>query len=196
MGWLAIVLLASIAIALLRGGRFLNLSEITLRSWPLLLLGFAMQSGANWLPGDRSWAHNWAVALIILSYIPLLTVVWLNRNEPGILLAGIGMFMNFAVIAFNSGMPVLPEAVAISLGKEVGEIAFDQMPKHVLLTDATRLSFLADVIPLRPIRSVISLGDVFLAVGLGQFLDHQLRRPVRWFRHGLNEGKAGSAASR
>ena len=193
MGWLGIVLFISVVVAMLRGGRFLNLSEINLRAWPLLLLGFAVQAVAGWLPGDRSWSHGVAVMLVILSYVPLLTVAWLNRSRPGIVLAGLGMFMNFTVIAANSGMPVLPEAAALASGKDVAEIVFTQMPKHVALTDSTRLSFLADVIPLRPIRSVISLGDVFLALGLGMFLDHELRRPVRWFRHGLNEGQAGSA---
>jgi hypothetical protein len=63
----------------------------------------------------------------------------------------------------------------------------------VLLDQSTRLPFLADVIPLPVLHQVISLGDVFLAVGLAQFLEDQLRRPVRWFKHGVT-GEAGSAA--
>ena len=33
---------------------------------------------------------------------------------------------------------------------------------------------------------VISLGDVFLAVGLGRFLEHELRRPRRYFKRGAH----------
>jgi hypothetical protein len=33
--------------------------------------------------------------------------------------------------------------------------------------------------------TVLSLGDVFLAVGLARFLEAELRRPVRWFRPGV-----------
>ena len=54
MAWLAVVLLISIVMALLRGGRFLNLSEIKLRAWPLLLLGFGMQAVADRLPSDKT----------------------------------------------------------------------------------------------------------------------------------------------
>jgi hypothetical protein len=40
---------------------------------------------------------------------------------------------------------------------------------------------------------VISLGDVFLAVGLGWFIESELRRPIRWFKRGAR-AKAGSAS--
>lgn len=193
MAWLAVVIAVSIVIALARGGRFLNLSEIKLRWWPLLILGFGMQFAADRLPVERDWSHDAAVALMILSFIPLLGLVWINRHEAGMWLAGIGIFMNFTVIALNGGMPVLPQAAELGLGIEIDPDTFSNLSKHVLLDESTRLSFLGDVIPFRLLNTVISLGDVFLAVGLGVFVEDQLRRPVRWFKHGLNEGQAGSA---
>ena len=193
MAWLAIVIGISIVMSLLRGGRFLNLSEIQLRAWPLLILGFGMQMAADLLPNDRSWSHNTAVTMIILSFVPLLFLVWRNRQEAGMWLAGIGVFMNFTVIAINGGMPVLPGAATIGLGRDITALDFDALPKHVLLDGSTRLAFLGDVIPVRIIRNVISLGDVFLAIGLGVFVEDQMRRPVRWFKHGLNVTGSGSA---
>jgi hypothetical protein len=194
MAWLAVVIAVSILVALARGGRFLNLSEIKLRWWPLLILGFGMQFAADRIPADRDWSHDTAVALMILSFIPLLALVWINRGEAGMWLAGIGIFMNFTVIAVNGGMPVLPQAAELGLGIEVDPSDFEALSKHVLLDDSTHLAFLADVIPFRLLRTVISLGDVFLAVGLGVFVEDQMRQPVRWFRHGLSEGKPGSAS--
>ena len=193
MAWLAIVLAVSILMALLRGGRFLNLSEIKLRAWPLLLVGFGLQIVADRLPADRSWSHDAAVTLIIVSFIPLIWLAWLNRHEAGMWLVGVGVFMNFTVIALNGGMPVLPEAASIGLGRDITAVDFDALSKHVLMDDSTTLAFLGDVIPVRIIRNVISIGDVFLAVGLGVFVEDQMRRPVRWFKHGLNETGAGSA---
>lgn len=193
MAWLAIVLLISIVIALARGGRLLNLSEIKLRAWPLLLVGFGMQLVADWLPSERSWSHDAAVTLVILSFIPLMTIAWLNRYEAGMWLVGLGVFMNFTVIAVNGGMPVLPEAASIGLGRDITAVDFDALSKHVLLDESTRLAFLGDVIPIRIIRNVVSLGDVFLALGLAVYVEDQMRRPVRWFKHGLNETGAGSA---
>ena len=59
-------------------------------------------------------------------------------------------------------MPVLPEAVELAGGDAASLTAFSA--KHVLLDATTRFPFLADIIPLP--GSVISLGDVFFAIGL------------------------------
>ena len=72
---------------------------------------------------------------------------------------------------------------------ETGELVLDS--KHVLLTDATRLPFLADVLPLP--GAVLSLGDVFLAIGVAVFLEDQMRQPLTLFAHRVT-GIPGSAA--
>ena len=125
---------------------------------------------------------------MLASYLPLLLFVWLNRSFAGMWIAGIGILMNFTVIAINTGMPVSEEAVMLA-GGGGGELVLDA--KYVLLDQATRLPFLADIIPLP--GSVISLGDVFLAIGAAVFLEDQLRQPVRLFAHGV-QGEPGSAA--
>jgi hypothetical protein len=195
MGWIdpiAVVLVIAVVVSLLRGGRLANLSEIRLRLWPLLFVGLALQILANNLPIDRSWSKDAAVALILGSYVVLIAVVALNRERTGLWLAGLGILMNFSVIALNAGMPVLAEAARLA-GAGPGELTFDA--KHVLLTDDSRLVFIADVIPLPFMRQVISIGDVFLAVGLGQFLEAQLRGPIHWFKK-TGSSEPGSAAGR
>jgi hypothetical protein len=187
MLWFLVVFGLAVVVALLRGGRLSNISEIKLRAWWLLFLGFGMQIAAGFLDSDRS---DLATGLVLLSFVPLMTVVWLNRNEAGMWIAGIGILMNFTVIAVNGGMPVLPEAVELA-GGSANSFTLDA--KHVLLTTETRLPFLADIIPLP--GSVISLGDVFLAVGLGVFIEDQLKQPKQLFRHGVS-GAPGSAAER
>jgi hypothetical protein len=184
--WIAIVLGSSIVVSLVRGGKLSNLAAIEIRAWWLLFVGFGLQAVANWLPDD-SWRV--AIALFLSSYVVLLLVVWLNRADPGLWIAGIGILMNFTVIALNQGMPVLVEAIEVAGGSP--DIALDA--KHVLLDDGTLLPFLGDVIPLP--RNVISLGDVFLAIGLGVFLEDQLRQPLRLFRHRI-KGVPGSAVDR
>jgi len=195
MLWLALVLFVAMAVAVLRGGRITNLADIRLNLWWLLPLGFLMQAATNWLP-DRDWSPQVGVALVLLSYVPLLILVIVNRDRAGMWLSGVGVLMNFTVIALNGGMPVLTEAGLVASG-------FSATPdlvtsyKHTALDAGTRLAFLADVIPVRMFGQgqVISLGDVFLAVGLGRFLEAELRRPVRWFKPGVKL-KGGSAARR
>ena len=184
MIWIAAVILFSIVVSLVRGGKLSNLAAIEMHAWYLLFLGFGLQVVASALPDDRS---TWAVTLLLTSYLLLLLVVWLNRAEPGIWIAGVGILMNFTVIALNQGMPVLTAAIEVAGGSPEIELG----AKHVALNDGTHLPFLGDVIPLP--GNVISLGDVFLAIGLGVFLEDQLRQPLRLFRHRV-QGIPGSAA--
>jgi hypothetical protein len=194
MLWLALVLFIAITVALLRGGRLINLADIRLQFWWLLLLGFGLQAATGFLH-DTEQARGVATAMILVSYLPLLILVLVNRRREGMWLAGLGILMNFSVIALNGGMPVLEGAAVIAGSKAVGAATLPLDFKHVLLDASTRLPFLADVMPVRlfGIGQVISLGDVLLAVGLGRFLEDELRRPVRWFKRGIHT-EGGSAS--
>lgn len=103
--------------------------------------------------------------------------------------------MNFSVIALNGGMPVLAEAAEVASGFAPGDPIIAESYKHVVLNRESLLPFLADVIPIRVLNigQVLSLGDVFLAFGLGRFIEFELRRPVRWFKRGAR-AEAGSAS--
>jgi hypothetical protein len=196
MLWLALVIFAALAIAVLRGGRLVNLGEIELRAWWLLFLALAMQVGTLFLPDDREW--EWVgVAMVLVSFALLMVLVILNRSKPGMWLAGLGVLMNFLVISANGGMPVLAGAAEVASGFTLSQPDLTGSFKHILLNDSSRLTFFADVIPLRLIGvgEVISLGDIFLAMGLGVFLEHELRRPRRYFRRGAS-AEPGSASRR
>ena len=186
------VLFLSMTIAILRGGRLVNLGDIHLNQWWLLPLGFILQIGAQFVPSS---AATWGVALILLSYVPLLLLVVINRDRPGLWLAGLGVLMNFVVIALNGGMPVLAEAAEVASGFAPGAPDIAEGFKHVVLDERSILVFLADVIPIRIANygQVLSLGDVFLAVGLGRFVEFELRRPIRWFKR-APRAQAGSAS--
>ena len=74
------VIAIAIIIGWSRGGRLANLTEIRVRIWWLLFIGFGLQAVALFLPSER---HDLAVALILASYGPLLLFVWLNRRMAG-----------------------------------------------------------------------------------------------------------------
>lgn len=186
MTWLFAVIAVSVAVSLLRGGKLSNFSEIYARGWWLLFVGFGMQIAANFVPASNRGVGVW---LILMSYVPLLVVVALNQRMPGMWITGIGILMNFTVIALNNGMPVLPEAIELA----GGDPGMALSAKHVVLDAGSRLAFLADIIPVP--GSVISLGDVLLAVGLGVFIEDQLQQPLRLFRHRV-QGLPGSAADK
>jgi len=184
MQWMLLVIAISVVVGWIRGGKLQNLTEIRVRLWALLPLGFVLLAVSSLLSRDQ---HELAVALILISYLPLLLFVWLNRDMTGIWIAGMGVLMNFTVIVLNAGMPVLVEAVQIAGGSENIVLG----AKHVLLTEDTLMPFLADIIPLP--SAVLSLGDVFLAIGIATFLEDQMRKPLSLFAHRVT-GVPGSAA--
>jgi hypothetical protein len=191
MLWLALVLFIALTISVLRGGRLVNLGDIELRAWWLLMIALGLQLGTGLLPGADDAV---GLAMVLISYVLLMLLVWLNRAKPGMWIAGIGVLMNFTVIAINGGMPVLAGAAEVASGFTVSQPDLSGSFKHVLLDETSRLTFFADVIPLRlaGVGEVISVGDIFLAVGLGAFLEYELRRPRRWFKKGAR-AQTGSA---
>lgn len=196
MLWLAIVVFLSLAISVLRGGHLSNLGDIELTAWWLLIIAFGLQAGTVLLP-DAEWSQPLGLTMILVSFVLLMILVVLNRAKQGMWLAGIGVLMNFTVIALNGGMPVMAEAAEVASGFSVSAPDLSDSFMYVPLDESSRLTFFADVIPLRlvTIGQVISLGDVFLAVGLGRFLEYELRRPRRWFKKGAG-AEPGSAVER
>ena len=122
MVWLALVLFLAASIAVIRGGKLRNLSDIRLRLWWLLILGFGMQAVTGFFPPEAEWAKPTGITLILLSYVPLLLMVILNRDKPGMWLVGLGILMNFSVIAANGGMPVLEGAAIVEGGFPEGGV--------------------------------------------------------------------------
>tara|TARA_B100000686_G_C16417860_1_gene775593 strand:- start:175 stop:744 length:570 start_codon:yes stop_codon:yes gene_type:complete len=184
MTWIAAVITISVLVALLRGGKLSNIADIRLSGSLILALAWAMQIGAIFASDQESILP---IMLVMASFVALLIFVWLNRHQQGLWIAAIGILMNLTVIGVNEGMPVLPEAVELAGG------TFDATTlnaKHVVLDNSTKLAFLSDIIPFP--GSVISLGDVFLAIGLGVFIENHLTRPRKLFRHGAS-GRPGSA---
>jgi hypothetical protein len=193
MLWLALVLFLALVVAVFRGGRLVNLGDIELKAWWLLFVAIGLQAGTGLLPKDGS-ANRLGIAMVLVSFGLLMVLVWFNRRAPGMWIAGVGVLMNFTVIALNGGMPVLAEAAWVASGFTVADPDLTDSFKHVLLDENSRLTFFADVIPLRlvGIGEVISVGDIFLALGLGVYLEHELRRPRRWFKRGAR-AESGSA---
>lgn len=191
MLWLALVLFIALAIAVIRGGRLVNLGDIELKGWWLLFIALGLQAGTNWLPESAS---GLGVPMMLLSYVLLIGMVLMNRSKPGMWITGLGVLANLTVIALNGGMPVLAGAAEVASGFTITEPDLSGSYKHILLDKTSRLTFFADVIPLRiaGIGEVISLGDIFLALGLGIFLEYELRRPRRYFRRGA-QAESGTA---
>ena len=181
-------LILALGWAWLRGGRLTYLTSFPLRGWGLALGAVGIQAVVIYLPTPAPTLPWLRAAFLIFSYALLAGFVWWNRRLPGIWILGIGMLANWIVILANGGhMPITYDAL-VAAGKSdlvtrplAGTYVFGS--KDILLArEETRLWFLSDIFvipPPLPIRSVFSIGDVLIALGLFRLLPAALGAPAR-----------------
>ena len=149
------VIVAAVLLGALAGGKLPRLNELELRGSGFIFAALFTQLA---LPAAAKFDPSLPPYLLILSFLLLLIGLSRNRMTPAIILMIIGVFLNFAVISANRGMPV--KAALPARGA-------DQL--HVRMTETTYLPWLADVIPWPlpgPLGGLVSLGDLFLSVGV------------------------------
>jgi hypothetical protein len=163
--------LLSLAIGLLRGGRLGRLADAPLRLVPVIFLALALRLTLHIPATARLPAVTaGAAAILFTSYLLLLGVFLANRRLPGIPWMGVGAALNFGVIIANGmKMPVSPEALGrAGLDHLLRPLAAGELLVHELLTEASRLPFLADIFvmpPPFPRPATFSLGDGLLMFG-------------------------------
>ncbi|MGQ9492526.1 MAG: DUF5317 domain-containing protein [Anaerolineae bacterium] len=174
---LVAAIVVSIAVALLRGGRFTNLVSFPLRWGLLAVAAFAIQALFIYQTPTRKTigVWGWQEIFFMTSHLLLLATVWLNRHLPGVKVIGLGLLLNLTVMAANGGwMPVTPDAV-VKVGHtglvpslETGTRVYSS--KNIILpAEQTKLRFLSDIFILArpfPIPTIFSIGDVFVAAGI------------------------------
>jgi len=160
---LAVVALG-VVLSYARGGRLRRAGQAPLYWRSLLFLGVAIQVTVDALAAREVLGDATTLGWLLLLLSQLLVVGFLiaNRQLPGVFLVAGGLALNAVVMAANGAMPVDPAAIQ-ALG--LGDVEVP-LGKHTLLDDATRLPWLADIIPLPPLRSIISVGDLVLAAGI------------------------------
>jgi Family of unknown function (DUF5317) len=172
---LAVVVL-SVWLGYLLGGRLHHLEAIRPRWWGLVLLGLAIQfvplpeGGA----GTDLMIRN---AVLALSYSLLIVFGLVNLRMPGMFLVIAGLACNMTVIVVNGGMPASAQALIDSGQEDVLAYLQDQgADKHHLLTDDDQLTFLADIIAVpEPIGQAVSVGDIILYAGLAWLIVAAMR---------------------
>jgi hypothetical protein len=103
-----------------RGGRLLNLADLKVRGWGLIVIALAAQLlVALWLVPDPRVPVTFGGALLLGSYAALLIVAWQNRMLAGMGLVGIGIMLNvLAAVPYGGWVPTTPEALQ-SAGRAV-----------------------------------------------------------------------------
>jgi len=176
---LLIAVAAGIVAGLIRSWIHHNkLQEIHIKSIWLVFVAFLPQWLAfSFSPTREMIPDSWIPIILLGSQLFLLVFVWQNRDLPGIKVMGLGLFLNYVVIALNQGfMPLSPETAQklIPAGVTVDLVVGERVEygKDILLqVSDTNLWFLSDVFVLPKWftnRAAFSVGDVF--IGIGAFL--------------------------
>jgi len=188
---LVVAVALGIIVGFVRGGSLKTFGEAHLRAVWVVFGGVAFQVGAAAADGrDLRWL---AFALVLASFACVFAFAALNFQLPGMTLIALGSLCNFIVISANGGMPVSLDALQkVGLGNPFENGAAVKGAHHAL-TDASRLRFLADVIPINVVANVVSVGDILLWAGLLLLIQKLMVGPRGKRRRGA--GKMASARS-
>ncbi|MDQ2952550.1 MAG: MFS transporter [Chloroflexota bacterium] len=143
---------AGLAAGIAFGGDWRRLSTLNINWWPLLAIASLLRALTFVLPQAE-------LSVYILGFIGIGLVAALNGRLPGAALIALGTFANVAVILANGGMPY-DVAVVKSVEARIPDDGL-----HILLTSATSLPFLSDIIPFGVGHAVYSIGDFLIAFG-------------------------------
>ena len=162
------------AVALATGGRPRHLADHMFRLGALPIVGVALD-----LASEMDALRDVWFPIALLSYACLVAFVVANIHLTGMFLVLIGIGLNLLTIVVNVGMPVRAEAVVESgYADDLAEArADDYGAKHHLERPDDTLMPISDIIPVPPIKRVVSIGDLIMALGIGVVIFHLLRPP-------------------
>jgi hypothetical protein len=176
--------LTGMGIGWARGGRLGALGGVSLRNPWLLGAAIVLALIARLFPVPPAAARLLATCASLAALVAL----WQNRHHPFGLLVCSGLALNSLVILLNGGrMPVSASAL---LGAAHGPDPWPPHdlrpasfpgPRYVVAGPRTRLPALGDVLPvgIGGVTMVVSPGDLLMALGLGGFVQRQMRAPER-----------------
>ena len=170
MGTLVLFVLAGLAgvgAGMLRGGKPRSLLKAKVHARTLALVLLALQAVVGSLALRSVGIPRGAGAvLLFLALAGLLGVVRANGQLPGMPLLALGLLANLLVLVLNFGVPV--SAQTLTRAGITVEHPLPHRPdaKHVIDGPGTRLALLGDQLAVRPLRTVVSFGDVAELAGL------------------------------
>lgn len=157
----------------LSGGRLRHALSLKLRWTGLLWAALLLQIVSDFTPGLRDSIEG-ALNFSVLIPVYLLASGWLLVNLRGrrlpmrlaLLAVLLGGALNGLTIALNGGMPHRVEAEEAAGFTAADRANAASSPKHNIDQPDIRLNWLGDVVPVRPVRLLISAGDIAILLGI------------------------------
>jgi len=161
--WILIAALPiGMLIGLIGGGSLTSTRSIELRNWYLLVPAFAI---VVVMAIDRDPPAEWV--LLPTALVLFAVVAFRNITTVGMTVVGVGVLANLAPVLANGEMPVRESAVIAA------ELADSTNIDQVLLGAGRRfeesgdvLTQLSAIVPVQPVREVLTIGDLIVIAGL------------------------------
>lgn len=173
----------SLIVAKIRKGKFKNLEKIEIKAWYLLLLAASIQiilsvAKGRGLSIKGISFEDYFFYLHTLSYLLMIICILLNLSKNSMKALLIGIILNFIVIFANGGkMPVSLNGVR-GINDNISQLPISEFDiKHQGVTPDTKFVYLSDIILIDqpyPLPKILSIGDIFLMIGLFMFLQEAM----------------------
>ena len=174
------IILLSFLVAFIRGGRIKEVP--TFQKLTLLFISIGLQLLSMFLP-------QFGGVFVSIAYIFTLLFFFFNREFEDIRIFLIGWFLNALVIWTNFGKMPIDLELAKRLPYSVEGIVNGTDFKHAVLSEATQLPFLSDIMYMPyPVARVISIGDIFIMLAAFLLVQRIMNKPISLIR--LREGKS------
>ncbi|HYL53578.1 MAG TPA: DUF5317 family protein [Acidimicrobiia bacterium] len=169
---LLIALAVALVIPLVTRGSYKRLLGVEWHLGWVLFAGLAIQIFLEYVSIPRDHWHDIGFGLLVASYVLILGFAARNYVLRGMGIVIIGVACNALVIVLNQGMPVKIPV------KWQNQTWTQPTVKHHPQQPDDKLRFLSDIIVLEhPYDTVLSFGDLILAVGLCDLAFNASRRP-------------------
>ncbi len=162
----ALTLLVALAAGRLAGGRLKNLGAIRVTALPVALASAGFVVAARAAGGGIATALQYAGIASVGVFLAINATRLRGWLRIGLAVLAFGWALNALVITTNGGMPLSLSAYEKSGQEQLptpgegGFFAIDVADEHTVLRQ------LGDVIPVAPLRTVASPGDLIMGLGL------------------------------
>jgi len=170
------VIILSIIVGLIRGGKFTRLIKVDFKRVWILIFAFVFQYFLVFINSTEEIQmmgklYNYLKQLIILSYILLFIGIFANIKYRSLWLVLSGTVLNFfAVVVNHWKIPILKEGFKlVGLKDMYTMLEGGNLPLYTAISDATKYPVLGKIIAISkpyPFPNIISIGDLLMCFGL------------------------------
>lgn len=142
---------------------------ISLAFFGIFLMIFINFVTAHYFGGLTDFFVKYFTIFHIISILAIGISLTSNYKNYGLLLSGIGTFLNAFPVIFNGKMPVSVSALMKTNNERIIKLIYMGGSLSHGVFDSPKFYFLSDIIPLHRFignSKVISVGDIFISLGL------------------------------